>query len=140
MITNATVLKKGIVALINGNFEYKVAANTPKEGFQKPSFFVYFLNSDSYQTTTNHFKDVYDVEIQFKEADNNALLFVADKLREIFRKEILVNGQHLLIEEDEWEIIENNLYYNFQLSVDIYVDEETNDKQMRTLEIIVEGE
>lgn len=115
-ITKAIDIKKTVISILKENFSYKIMASDVKDGFDKPSFFVYipFFHASTETVTTN--RKTYEVEIQLNNSSTNELLSVEEQLYELFSYTIKVNDRVFEIDNVESEIIDKNLYFNFVIS------------------------
>lgn len=115
-ITTGADIKKSVIKIINGNFDFKVRSNEVVDNFDKPSFFVYIPFSHSSPETVTTNRRTYQVEIQLNNAIHNKLLEVQEELYSLFDYTLSVKDRVFSINNVDSEIIDKNLYFNFEIS------------------------
>lgn len=127
-------IKRKLTALIKDNFKITPMWDEVKEGYKKPSFFVYFLNVQWMTTSRDSVMHVYPVEVQYQGSTNLDALKVAERFGRILGNTLEVNRRHLPVRDFSVSIESKNAWIDFEIEVvNTKPRTEATDNKMRKL-------
>lgn len=113
----ASDIKRAITQFIKENFKITPIWDEMKEGYKKPSFFVYFLNLQKIPTSRDSVMYVFPVEIQYQGKSNLDALQVAEQFGNLVGDAIVVKGKHLVVRDFAVSIEAKNAWIDFEIEV-----------------------
>ena len=127
-------IKRKFTALIKDNFKITPMWDEMKEGYKKPSFFVYFLNLQRMDISKDSVMYVYPVEVQYQGSSNLDALKVAERFGQLIGNALEVEGKHLQVRDFSVSIESKNAWIDFEIEVvNTKPRSEATDNKMRTL-------
>ena len=133
-------IKRKLTALIKDNFKITPMWDEVKEGYKKPSFFVYFLNLQRAPTSKDSVIYVYPVEVQYQGKTNLEALKVAERFDQLIGNSLEVEGKHLQVCDFYVSIDAKNAWIDFEIEVvNTKPRSEATDNKMRTLHMRYEA-
>lgn len=127
-------IKRKLTALIKDNFKIMPLWDEMKEGYKKPSFFVYFLELQRIPTSKDSVMHVYPVEIQYQGSSNLDALKVVERFGQLIGNTLEVEGKHLQVRDFSVSIESKNAWIDFEIEVvNTKPRTEATDNKMRTL-------
>ena len=127
-------IKRKLTALIKDNFKIMPLWDEMKEGYKKPSFFVYFLELQRMPTSKDSVMHVYPVEIQYQGNSNLDALKVAERFGQLIGNTLEVEGKHLQVRDFSVSIESKNTWIDFEIEVvNTKPRTEASDNKMRAL-------
>lgn len=133
-------IKRKLTALIKDNFKITPMWDEVKEGYKKPSFFVYFLNLQRVPTSKDSVMYVYPVEVQYQGSTNLDALKVAERFEELIGNTLEVEGKHLQVRDFSVSIESKNAWLDFEIEViNTKPRTEATDNTMRKLHMRYEA-
>lgn len=127
-------IKRKLTALIKDNFKIMPLWDEMKEGYKKPSFFVYFLELQRIPTSKDSVMHVYPVEIQYQGSSNLDALKVAERFGQLIGNTLEVEGKHLQVRDFSISIESKNAWIDFEIEVvNTKPRTEASDNKMRAL-------
>lgn len=133
-------IKRKLTALIKDNFKITPMWDEMKEGYKKPSFFVYFLNLQRVPTSKDSVMYVYPVEVQYQGSTNLDALKVAERFDQLIGNSLEVEGKHLQVRDFSVSIESKNAWIDFEIEVvNTKPRSEATDNKMRTLHMRYEA-
>lgn len=127
-------IKRKLTALIKDNFKITPMWDEVKEGYKKPSFFVYFLNLQRVPTSKDSVMHVYPVEVQYQGKTNLDALKVAERFDQLIGNSLEVEGKHLQVRDFSVSIDAKNAWIDFEIEVmNTKPRTEATDNKMRKL-------
>ena len=133
-------IKRKFTALIKDNFKITPMWDEMKEGYKKPSFFVYFLNLQRMDISKDSVMYVYPVEVQYQGSSNLDALKVAERFGQLIGNALEVEGKHLQVRDFSVSIESKNAWIDFEIEVvNTKPRSEATDNKMRTLHMRYEA-
>ncbi len=133
-------IKRKLTALIKDNFKITPMWDEMKEGYKKPSFFVYFLNLQRMDISKDSVMYVYPVEVQYQGSSNLDALKVAERFGQLIGNALEVEGKHLQVRDFSVSIESKNAWIDFEIEVvNTKPRSEATDNKMRTLHMRYEA-
>lgn len=133
-------IKRKLTALIKDNFKITPMWDEMKEGYKKPSFFVYFLNLQRVPTSKDSVMHVYPVEVQYQGSSNLDALKVAERFGQLIGNALEVEGKQLQVRDFSVSIESKNAWIDFEIEVvNTKPRSEATDNKMRTLHMRYEA-
>ena len=110
-------IKRKLTELIKDNFKITPMWDEMKEGYKKPSFFVYFLNLQRMDISKDSVMYVYPVEVQYQGSSNLDALKVAERFGQLIGNALEVEGKHLQVRDFLVSIEPKNAWIDFEIEV-----------------------
>lgn len=133
-------IKRKLTVLIKDNFKITPMWDEMKEGYKKPSFFVYFLNLQRMDISKDSVMYVYPVEVQYQGSSNLDALKVAERFGQLIGNALEVEGKHLQVRDFSVSIESKNAWIDFEIEVvNTKPRSEATDNKMRILHMRYEA-
>lgn len=133
-------IKRKLTTLIKDNFKITPMWDEMKEGYKKPSFFVYFLNLQRMDISKDSMMYVYPVEVQYQGSSNLDALKVAERFGQLIGNALEVEGKQLQVRDFSVSIESKNAWIDFEIEVvNTKPRSEATDNKMRTLHMRYEA-